>query len=146
MALYSNRHCAAWGGPSRHSDNGNGGWSCRSRDLDIRPSSDWPLVGAPAMDVRDRRSPPQCDCGPHARVVAGKDAFCREGVRHVRLGAAHRWACDHSAIPVDSDFRVVGMRASNKITGVNAGGSPQLPMRTRWAARVASRIFRIAHD
>ena len=25
----------------------------------------------------------------------------------------------------------------NKITGANAGGSGQLPMRTRWAARVA---------
>jgi hypothetical protein len=25
----------------------------------------------------------------------------------------------------------------NKITGANAGGPPQLPIRTRWAARVA---------
>ena len=25
----------------------------------------------------------------------------------------------------------------NKVTGVNAGGPRQLPMRTRWAARVA---------
>ena len=28
-------------------------------------------------------------------------------------------------------------RMSNKITGANAGGPRQLPMRTRWAARVA---------
>jgi len=28
------------------------------------------------------------------------------------------------------------MRTPNKITGPNAGGPPQLPVRTRWAARV----------
>ena len=29
------------------------------------------------------------------------------------------------------------MKEANKITGANAGGPRQLPMRTRWAARVA---------
>jgi len=29
------------------------------------------------------------------------------------------------------------MKTPNKITGTNAGGARPLPMRTRWAARVA---------
>jgi hypothetical protein len=32
---------------------------------------------------------------------------------------------------------VMPMKAFNKITGANAGGPRRLPMRTRWAARVA---------
>ena len=42
------------------------------------------------------------------------------------------WAC-----LLAYEYRQRRISVANKLTGANAGGVPQLPMRTRWAARIA---------
>ena len=46
--------------------------------------------------------------------------------------------------PEDATDSIAEKRMAEKITGANAGGPPRLPMRTRWAARIAPFVRRLS--
>ena len=63
------------------------------------------------------------------------------GAEMQRFPTAMSWVMDHSKGPWRQKNVRVKLRlpaeSHNEITGANAGGPPLLPMRTRWAARIA---------